>query len=173
QGVPYPGGARAGAGLHAVTLATLDALAAASAIRTGEASAVEIADAVIAHIEARNPALNAFTTVTAERARAEAREIDRRRARGEALGPLAGAPVAVKNLFDIEGVTTLAGSMIDAERLPAKVDAFVLRKLSEAGAILFGALNMDEYAYGFTTENTHYGPVHNPHNLAHSAGGSS
>jgi AtzE family amidohydrolase len=156
-----------------VNLATLDALAAASAIRTGKASAVEIADAVIAHIEARNPALNAFTAVTVERARAEAREIDRCRARGETLGPLAGAPVAVKNLFDIEGITTLAGSKIDAERLPAKADAFILRKLRGAGAILFGALNMDEYAYGFTTENTHYGPAHNPHDLAHSAGGSS
>jgi aspartyl-tRNA(Asn)/glutamyl-tRNA(Gln) amidotransferase subunit A len=156
-----------------VNLATLDALAAASAIRTGEASAVEIADAVIAHIEARNPLLNAFTAITAERARAEAREIDRRRARGETLGPLAGAPIAVKNLFDIEGITTLAGSKIDAERPSAKADAFILRKLREAGAMLFGALNMDEYAYGFTTENTHYGPAHNPHDLAHSAGGSS
>jgi aspartyl-tRNA(Asn)/glutamyl-tRNA(Gln) amidotransferase subunit A len=156
-----------------VSLAALDALAAASVIRSGEASAVEVAEAVLAHIAARNPALNAFTAVTAERALAEAREIDRRRARGEALGPLAGAPVAVKNLFDIEGITTLAGSRIDAERPPAKADAFLLRKLGEAGAILFGALNMDEYAYGFTTENTHYGPAHNPHDPAHSAGGSS
>jgi aspartyl-tRNA(Asn)/glutamyl-tRNA(Gln) amidotransferase subunit A len=156
-----------------VSLATLDALAAAAAVRSGAASAVEIAEAVLAHIAARNPALNAFTEITAARALAEARDIDRRRARGEALGPFAGAPVAVKNLFDIEGVTTLAGSKIDAERPPAKADAFLLRKLSAAGAVLFGALNMDEYAYGFTTENTHYGAAHNPHDLAHSAGGSS
>jgi AtzE family amidohydrolase len=154
-------------------LATLGALAAAAAVRAGEASAVEIAQAALAHIAARNPALNAFTAITAARAVAEARAIDRRRARGEALGPLAGAPFAVKNLFDVQGLTTLAGSKIDAERQPAAADAFILRKLTEAGAILVGALNMDEYAYGFTTENTHYGPAHNPHDLAHVAGGSS
>ncbi len=156
-----------------MNLAALDALAAAEAVRTGAASAVEIAQAALAHIAARNPALNAFTAVTAERALTEARAIDRRRAQGEALGPLAGAPFAVKNLFDIEGITTLAGSKIDAERPPAAADAFILKKLSEAGAVLVGALNMDEYAYGFTTENTHYGAAHNPHDLAHMAGGSS
>ena len=154
-------------------LATLDALAAAAAVRSGAASAVEIAEAALAHIAARNPSLNAFTAITAERALAEARTIDRRRAQGETLGPLAGAPLAVKNLYDVEGLVTLAGSKIDAERPPAAADAFVLRKLSEAGAILVGTLNMDEYAYGFTTENTHYGAVHNPHDLAHVAGGSS
>jgi 1-carboxybiuret hydrolase len=156
-----------------MNLAALDALAAAAAVRSGEASAIEIAEAVLAHVEARNPALNAFTALTTERALAEARAIDRRRAQGGALGPLAGAPFAVKNLFDIEGLTTLAGSKIDAERPPAAADAFILRKLSEAGAILVGALNMDEYAYGFTTENTHYGAAHNPHDLARVAGGSS
>ncbi len=153
--------------------ATLDALAAAAAVRSGAASAVEIAEATLAHIETRNPALNAFTAITADRALAEARAVDRCRAAGEALGPLAGAPFAVKNLFDIKGLITLAGSKIDAERAPAVSDAFVLKKLSAAGAILVGALNMDEYAYGFTTENTHYGAVHNPHDLAHVAGGSS
>ncbi|HXO00624.1 MAG TPA: AtzE family amidohydrolase [Stellaceae bacterium] len=156
-----------------MNLATLDALAATAAVRSGAASAVEIAEAALAHIAARNPSLNAFTAITAERALAEARTIDRRRAQGETLGPLAGAPLAVKNLYDVEGLVTLAGSKIDAERPPAAADAFVLRKLSEAGAILVGTLNMDEYAYGFTTENTHYGAVHNPHDLAHVAGGSS
>jgi AtzE family amidohydrolase len=156
-----------------LNLATLDALAASAAVRSGAASAVEIVQAVLAHIEARNPALNAFTAVTAERALAEAAAIDRRKVQGETLGPLAGAPFAVKNLFDIKGIVTLAGSKIDAERPPAVADAFIARKLSDAGAILFGALNMDEYAYGFTTENTHYGAAHNPHNLAQSAGGSS
>jgi AtzE family amidohydrolase len=153
--------------------ATFDALAASAAIRSGEASAVEIIEAVLAHIAVRNPALNAFTAVTAERALAEARAIDRRRAAGDTLGPLAGAPFAVKNLFDVEGLVTLAGSKIDAERPAAAADAFIAKKLSDAGAILVGALNMDEYAYGFTTENTHYGAAHNPHDLAHSAGGSS
>ena len=155
------------------TWATLDALAAAAAVRSGAASAVEITQAALAHIAARNPALNAFTALTGERALAEARAVDRRVARGEVLGPLAGAPFAVKNLYDVAGLVTLAGSKIDAERPPATADAFILGKLTEAGAILVGALNMDEYAYGFTTENTHYGAAHNPHDLAHSAGGSS
>lgn len=154
-------------------LAALDALSAAQAVRSGAASAVEIAEATLAHIAARNPALNAFTAITADRALAAARAIDGRRARGETLGPLAGAPFAVKNLFDIEGLVTLAGSKIDAERAPAAADAFILSKLTEAGGVLVGALNMDEYAYGFTTENTHYGTVHNPHDLARVAGGSS
>jgi AtzE family amidohydrolase len=159
--------------MNVTSWAPLDALAAVRAVRAGAASAIEITQAALAHIEARNSALNAFTAVTAERALAEARSIDRRRAQGETLGPLAGAPFAVKNLYDIEGLVTLAGSKIDAERPPAAADAFILRKLSEAGAVLVGALNMDEYAYGFTTENTHYGAVHNPHDLAHVAGGSS
>ena len=156
-----------------MSLATLGALASSTAVRSGEASAVEVIEAVLAHIGARNPAVNAFTAVTAERALSEAKAVDARRARGEALGPLAGAPFAVKNLFDIAGLTTVAGSKIDAGRPPAAKDAYIVGKLREAGAILVGALNMDEYAYGFTTENTHYGPVRNPHGLAHSAGGSS
>jgi len=153
--------------------AVVDALAASQAVRSGATSAIEITQTALAHIAARNPALNAFTAVTAERALAEADAIDRQRKRGETLGPLAGAPFAVKNLFDIKGLVTLAGSKIDAERPPAAADAFILRKLNDAGAILVGALNMDEYAYGFTTENTHYGAAHNPHDLAHVAGGSS
>jgi AtzE family amidohydrolase len=154
-------------------LARLDALGAAAAVRSGAASAVEITEAALAHIAARNPVLNAFTAITAERALAEARAVDRQRAEGKSLGPLAGAPFAVKNLFDIKGLVTLAGSKIDAERPSATADAFILKKMGEAGAILVGALNMDEYAYGFTTENTHYGAAHNPHDPAHVAGGSS
>src|SRR5580704_1608368 len=173
DGIPAAGRDRAGPRLRAVSLATLDGLAAAAAVRSGEASAVEIVEAALAHIQKRNVALNAFTALTAERARAEEKAVDRSRAQGEALGPLAGAPFAVKNLFDIKGVVTLAGSKIDAERRPAAGDAFILKKLSEAGAILIGALNIYEYADGFTTENTHYGAAHNPHDLAHSAGGSS
>ena len=154
-------------------LATLDALSAAAAVRSGAASATEIAEAVLAHIVARNPSLNAFTAITGERALADARALDRRRALGEMLPPLAGAPFAVKNLFDVAGLITLAGSKIDAERPPAAADAFIVKKLTAAGAVLVGALNMDEYAYGFTTENTHYGAAHNPHDTTHVAGGSS
>ncbi len=78
-----------------------------------------------------------------------------------------------KNLFDVAGLTTLAGSKINAERPPAARDATVVARLRRAGAILLGALNMDEYAFGFTTENTHYGPTRNPHDLSRVAGGSS
>jgi AtzE family amidohydrolase len=82
-------------------------------------------------------------------------------------------PFAVKNLFDIKNVTTLAGSKINRELPPATHDAPLIKKLEAAGAVLVGALNMDEYAYGFSTENTHYGPTRNPHNTDHVAGGSS
>jgi AtzE family amidohydrolase len=82
-------------------------------------------------------------------------------------------PFASKNLFDLEGLTTLAGSKINAERPPAVRDATLVARLKQAGAISLGALNMDEYAYGFTTENTHYGPTRNPHDPQRVSGGSS
>src|SRR6185503_3875131 len=88
-------------------------------------------------------------------------------------GPLAGVPFAVKNLYDIAGLRTLAGSKINRDHAPAARDAAAVRALEGAGAILVGALNMDEYAFGFTTENTHYGPARNPHDPARIAGGSS
>jgi AtzE family amidohydrolase len=145
----------------------------AAAVRAGEISAVAVTEAALARITARNPALNCFTAVTAERALANARAVDARRAGGIDPGPLAGVPFAVKNLFDLQGVVTLAGSRIDAERPPAAADARIVQLLIAAGAVPVGALNMDEYAYGFTTENTHYGPTRNPHDLTRIAGGSS
>ncbi len=153
--------------------ATANAAAITAAVHDGDVTAVEIAEATLARIAARNPQLNAFTAVTAERALDEARAVDARRARGGDPGPLAGVPFAVKNLFDLAGIVTLAGSVIDAERAPAAADATVVARLIAAGAVPVGALNMDEYAYGFTTENTHYGPAHNPHDPARVAGGSS
>src|SRR5439155_22146773 len=104
---------------------------------------------------------------------ADCRAVDAASARGEDPGPLAGVPFAVKNLFDVEGLVTIAGSKINRGRSPATADATVVRRLAGAGAILVGALNMDEYAYGSTTENTHYGAVHNPHDPDRVAGGSS
>ena len=97
----------------------------------------------------------------------------RRIAAGRDAGPLAGVPFAVKDLFDVAGITTLAGSKINRERPPAARDAAAVAALRRAGAVLVGALNMDEYAYGFTTENTHYGPTRNPHDPTRVAGGSS
>src|SRR5208337_4562158 len=94
-------------------------------------------------------------------------------AAGRDPGPLAGVPFAVKNLFDIAGVTTLAGARIHAGRPPATKDATLVARFKARGAILVGALNMDAYAYGFTTENTHYGATRNPHDFSRTAGGSS
>ncbi len=149
---------------------TLDIL---RAVATGERSAREVCEAALARIEATDGAINAFSERTAARARAEADAVDARRARGEALPPLAGLPYAGKHLFDIAGVRTLAGSKINRELPPAAGDAVLVQRLQAAGAVLVGALNMDEYAYGFTTENSHYGPTRAPHDPTRTAGGSS
>jgi len=154
-------------------LSGASAVQVARSVASGKVSAQEVARALLDTIEQRNPTWNAFTEVTRERALAEAGAIDAARARGERLGPLAGVPYAVKNLFDIAGLTTLAGSKINRDRAPASVDATAIQRLRAAGAVLTGALNMDEYAYGFSTENTHYGPSRNPHDLSRVAGGSS
>ncbi len=145
----------------------------AQAIAAGRLSAGEALQACIARIEATEPRINAFTGTRFEAAREDAARIDTQRARGEPLGPLAGVPFAVKNLFDIAGEVTLAGSKVNRSNPPAREDAVLVQRLRAAGAVLVGSLNMDEYAYGFTTENSHYGPTHNPHRAGHSAGGSS
>lgn len=145
----------------------------ASEVAAGHCSAAEVLEAYIARIDATDARVNAFTTKVYARARAEAAAVDARRARGEAMGLLAGVPYAVKNLFDVAGEVTLAGSKINRSHPPAAADAVLVQRLQAAGAVLVGALNMDEYAYGFTTENTHYGPCHNPHDLTRIAGGSS
>jgi len=144
-----------------------------AAVVSGETSASEIIKATIQRIETLNPKLGAFTDVTAPRAFEKARQIDAARARGEILGPLAGAPFAVKNLFDIAGLPTRAGSKINRERAPASADATLVARVEGAGAILVGALNMGEYAYDFTGENAHDGPSRNPHDVKHMSGGSS
>ncbi len=145
----------------------------AAAVKGGVASAVAVTEAALGRIETRDDAYGAFTDVVAERALARAAAIDAARARGERLGPLAGAPFAVKNLFDVKGLTTRAGSKINRELPPAEADATLVRKLESAGAILVGALNMGEYAYDFTGQNAHDGPSRNPHDPAHMTGGSS
>jgi len=145
----------------------------ARAVSAGETTALAVTEAALKRIEARNPVLNAFTAVTRERALAKARAIDAARSQGATLGPLAGVPFAAKNLFDIAGLPTLAGSRINRERAPAPRDATLIERLEAAGAILVGALNMGEYAYDFTGENVHDGPARNPHDTAHMTGGSS
>ena len=143
----------------------------AQAVASGKASALAVVDAALKVIEARNPTLNAFTAVTAERARARAKAIDASVDKSHL--PLAGVPFAVKNLFDVEGIATVAGSKINRAHPPAKRDAALIERMEAAGAVLVGALNMGEYAYDFTGENVHDGPSRNPHDVTRMTGGSS
>ncbi|MBT2323834.1 AtzE family amidohydrolase [Variovorax paradoxus] len=154
-----------------------DAAAMAQAVRSGAVSAVALVQASLDRIAATDPRVNAFTDVVRERALRRAGQVDASLASTHGVRtrelPLLGVPFAVKNLFDIAGLPTLAGSKIEREREPARGDATLVRRLESAGAVLVGALNMDEYAYGFTTENSHVGATHNPHDLDRIAGGSS
>jgi aspartyl-tRNA(Asn)/glutamyl-tRNA(Gln) amidotransferase subunit A len=143
------------------------------AVSSGEQSALAITDAALARIGRLNATLNAFTDVVAERARIKARALDRARQAGKPLGALVGVPFAVKNLFDIEGLPTRAGSKINRGRQSAPRDATLIERLEAAGAVLVGALNMGEYAYDFTGENVHDGPSRNPHDRSRMTGGSS
>ncbi len=143
----------------------------ADAVRRGETSARAAVQAALDRIAATDQRVNAFTSVLAERALKRADWVDTHPRRPRMA--LAGVPFAVKNLFDIAGLPTLAGSKIERDAAPASRDAMLVRRLESEGAVLVGALNMDEYAYGFTTENTHYGPTRNPHDLARISGGSS
>ena len=150
-----------------------DAVSIAENVLSGKVSAKEITQAALTRIVARNDELNCFTKITTETALQDAENIDREIIEGKNPGVLTGVPFAVKNLFDIAGLTTLAGAKINAQNPPAIQDATAIRRLKKAGAVLVGALNMDEYAYGFVTENAHYGATHNPHDLKRVAGGSS
>ncbi|MFT0786625.1 AtzE family amidohydrolase [Synechococcus sp. H55.10] len=154
-------------------LGSADGFAIARAVRRGSVSAQAVVAACLERIRQRDPQLNAFTAVLEASALQAAERLDRQVAKGIPVGPLAGVPFAAKNLFDVAGLTTLAGSAINRENPPAPQDATVVARLKQAGAILVGTLNMDEYAYGFVTENSHYGPTRNPHDLSRSAGGSS
>jgi 1-carboxybiuret hydrolase len=145
----------------------------AAAVSDGRTSAAAVARAALARIADHDRVLNAFTALTEERALAKAAAIDAARANGRRLGALAGVPFAVKNLFDIAGLPTLAGSKINRDRAPAARDATVIARLEAHGAVLVGALNMGEYAYDFTGENVHYGASRNPHDVSRMTGGSS
>ncbi len=145
----------------------------AAAFNTGRASALNIVESTFARIRGRDPLLNSFTAVTEQRALTRAQTLDDARARGEPAPALAGVPFAVKNLFDIAGIPTLAGSKINRDAAPSPRDATLIERLESAGAILVGALNMGEYAYDFTGENIHDGPARNPHDLQRMTGGSS
>src|SRR5258708_39293052 len=109
--------------------------------------------ATLANIRAKDAAINAFTEVTEARALRRAKSLD---------GPLAGVAFAVKNLFDLEGVTTLAGSKINRDLPPARKDATLVARLEAAGALCVGALHMGEYAHGFPTADNPHGPARHP-----------
>ena len=145
----------------------------AAAVASGRISATQVAEATLARIRERDPVLNSFTAVTEERALLRAGAVDATLARGELAGPLAGVPFAVKNLFDVAGIPTVAGSKIKRTDAPAPRDAALIERLEAAGAVLVGALNMGEYAYDFTGENIHDGASRNPHDRDRMSGGSS
>lgn len=151
----------------------LSAAEIAQAVAGRRISALAVTEAALARIAARDPVLNSFTDVTANRARARASAIDAAIAAGTNVGPLAGVPFAVKNLFDVAGLPTRAGSKINRDLKPSPRDATLIERLEAAGAVLVGALNMGEYAYDFTGENVHDGPSRNPHDVTRMTGGSS
>ncbi len=145
----------------------------AKAVASGKLAALEATEDALARIAQHDGILNSFTDVTADRARAKARALDAEIAAGKTPGPLAGVPFAVKNLFDVKGLSTRAGSKINRDLKPALRDATLIERMEAAGAILVGALNMGEYAYDFTGENVHDGPSRNPHDPSRMTGGSS
>jgi AtzE family amidohydrolase len=156
-----------------MTAATPSASDIAKAVTSEKLSALQATEDALARIAQHDGTLNSFTDVTAERARAKARALDAAIAAGKNPGPLAGVPFAVKNLFDVKGLITRAGSKINRDLKPAARDATLIERMEAAGAVLVGALNMGEYAYDFTGENMHDGPSRNPHDPSRMTGGSS
>ena len=145
---------------------------AAALVRDRRVTPAELTEACLARIEAVEPRLNAFVTVTADVARTQAREAGDEIAAGRYRGPLHGIPVAVKDLFATRGIRTTAGSRILADWIPDE-DATVVRRLREAGAVLLGKLGLHEFAYGVSSVNPHFGDVHNPWDTTKIPGGSS
>ena len=143
-----------------------------SDVASGRVSAVEICRAFLDRTAAVNPALNAFNLVSAERALAQAADIDRRRAAGETPGALAGVPVAIKDNLCVRGMTTTASSRI-LEHFVPPYDATVVARLAAADAVIVGKTNCDEFAMGSSNENSAFGPVRNPWAQDRTPGGSS
>lgn len=143
----------------------------AGALRSGALSAVDLANAYLDRIDARNDHLGAYITVTRDAALAQAKAADRALAAGEDRGPLHGIPVAIKDIIDVTGVRTTAGSRVLADNV-ADSDSTITERLEAAGAVLLGKLNLSEFAIGGTIDHP-YGTPRNPWNTGHSAGGSS
>lgn len=145
----------------------------AKAVKSGATTARAVVDSSISALEQQAYPLVAVTRLLIDRARAEADAVDVAIAAGRDPGPLAGVPYGVKDLFDVAGLPTTAGSRLYADAAPASDDAETIRRLRDAGAILVATLNMDEFAYGFATINALHGTTRNPHDLNRLAGGSS
>ncbi len=145
---------------------------AAELIRQRAISPVELTQACLKRIERLDGKLISFITVSAEQALEQARQAEQELMRSQAVGVLHGIPLALKDLFETEGVRTTAGSLFYAKYIPSE-DAAVVRKLRQAGALLLGKTNMHEIALGLTSVNPHYGACRNPWALEHVAGGSS
>jgi aspartyl-tRNA(Asn)/glutamyl-tRNA(Gln) amidotransferase subunit A len=152
-------------------LTRLTATQIAGLVAAGETSAVEVTQAHLDRIAAVDDRVNAFLHVDGEGALAAARAVDARRAAGEELGPLAGVPVAVKDVLTTKGVPTTVGSKILQGWRPP-YDSTIVRRLREAGTVMLGKTNMDEFAMGSSTEYSAYGPTHNPWDLSRIPGGS-
>ena len=148
-----------------MTMAGMTLIDAARALRDGQVSSAELTEECLSRIERLNPSLNAFLTVTADTARAQARQADEERRAGMDRGPLHGIPIAHKDLFCTAGVRTTSGSKLFENHVP-HFDAAVVERLREAGAVMLGKTSMHEHAYGITCDNPHFGAVHNPWDLA-------
>ncbi|WP_262701718.1 MULTISPECIES: Asp-tRNA(Asn)/Glu-tRNA(Gln) amidotransferase subunit GatA [Streptomyces] len=152
-------------------LTRLTAAEIAARIASGEVTAVEVTEAHLARIEAVDEKVHAFLHVDREGALAQARAVDAKRERGEELGPLAGVPLALKDIFTTKGIPTTVGSKILDGWIPP-YDATVTQRLRDADVIVLGKTNMDEFAMGSSTENSAFGPTGNPWDLTRVPGGS-
>jgi aspartyl-tRNA(Asn)/glutamyl-tRNA(Gln) amidotransferase subunit A len=155
------------ANMHYASIGSL-----AELLRSRQLSPVELTEQILARIAARDTTLNTYQRVLAERARAAAAQAERQIAAGEYRGPLHGIPVAVKDLLDLAGVPTTAGTKILADRV-ADADAPAAARLATAGAVIVGKTRLSEFAYSPGSNNAHYGPTRNPWDAERDTGGSS
>ena len=155
-----------------MSLLDLTALELGAAIKKGETTAVEAAESCFARIKEMEPEVHAFINLDEERAMDQAKKVQKEIEEGKLTGPLAGVPVAVKDNICTKGLATTCGSRM-LEHFVPPYDAFAARKLKEAGMVILGKANMDEFAMGSTTETSWYGVTRNPRNTQHVPGGSS